>query len=89
MLVMRRRAGESVLLGGDIEIQVLHVGPSRVKLGIVAPESVSIMRREVQITKVENETAASSVTPESIRSLLGTLHTSLPQPVRVKTLTGE
>jgi len=69
MLVMRRRAGESFLIG-DVEIQVLEVGGTRVKLGIRAPESVAIVRREVQITKNENLAAAQSVSQGVISSLV-------------------
>lgn len=73
MLVMRRRAGESFLVGEDIEIQVLQVSGTRVKLGISAPPSVIIVRREVQITQDENQTAARSVTTRAIASLLQAL----------------
>jgi carbon storage regulator len=70
VLVMRRRAGESFLVGDDIEIQVLQVSGTRVKLGISAPASVVIVRREIRITQDENQTAAQSVTPHAIESLL-------------------
>lgn len=73
MLVMRRRAGESLLVGENIEIQVLQVSGARVKLGINAPASVVIVRREVQITQNENRTAARSVNPGAIESLLNAL----------------
>ena len=69
MLVMRRRAGESFMVG-DVEIQVLEVGGTRVKLGIRAPETVSIVRREVQITESENLAAAQNVDQVAIDSLL-------------------
>lgn len=89
MLVMRRRAGESFLVGEDIEIQVLQVSGTRVKLGIRAPSSVPIVRREVQITQDENQTAARSVSPHAIASLLQALPPLAPaaDPVAVKTLT--
>ena len=70
MLVMRRRAGESFLIGEGIEIEVLEVCGTRVKLGIVAPDSILIQRRETQITRDENITAARSVRQQSISSLL-------------------
>lgn len=73
MLVMRRRAGESLLVGENIEIQVLQVSGARVKLGINAPPSVVIVRREVQITQDENRTAAHSISPGAIASLLHAL----------------
>ena len=83
---MRRRAGESFLIGGDIEIEVLEVSGSKVKLGIVAPEAVQIQRKETQITREENVSAAGSVRGDKILSLLesvalGSTHTD------VKTLT--
>ena len=51
---MKRRAGESFTIGDDIEIEVLEVGGSRVKLGIVAPDSVPIVRKEARVTREEN-----------------------------------
>lgn len=58
MLVIRRRTGESVILDGGIEIQVLEAGANRVKLGIIAPAEVSVMRKEVQLARAQNRAAA-------------------------------
>ena len=66
MLVMRRRAGEGVSIGGEIEIEILEVGPTRVKLGIVAPASLAITRKEVILTRSENMTASQAKAPEAI-----------------------
>ncbi len=66
---MRRRAGESLLLGGEIEIEILEIGPTRVKLGIVAPADLTITRKEVALTRSENVTAARSTAPEVISLL--------------------
>ena len=66
MLVMRRRAGESLLIGDDIEIEILEIGPTRVKLGIVAPVSRTITRKEVILTRTENVTASRNASPEMI-----------------------
>jgi carbon storage regulator len=63
MLVMRRRAGESLLIGGEIEIEILEVGPTRVKLGIVAPTQFAITRKEVILTRTENLTASKNTDP--------------------------
>lgn len=54
MLVIRRRAGESVLIGDNVEIQVTEIGPTRVKLCITAPREVVVMRKEVKLTREEN-----------------------------------
>lgn len=66
MLVMRRRAGESLLIGDDIEIEILDVGPTRVKLGIVAPPNRPITRKEVILTRSENLTASRSASLETV-----------------------
>jgi len=46
MLVMRRRAGDSFLIGSDIEIEILEITPTRVKIGITAPSACVITRRK-------------------------------------------
>ena len=84
MLVMRRRAGESLLIGSDIEIEILEVGPTRVKLGIRAPADLAITRKEVILTRSENLTASRSTAPEVIawlsRGLAPTLSKENCQP---------
>ena len=58
MLVIRRRAGESILIGSDIEIEVLDAGTNKVKLGIVGPRSVQVIRKEVRLAAEANLSAA-------------------------------
>lgn len=58
MLVIRRRAGEAVLIGDNIEVRVLEIGGSSVKIGIEAPKNVAVVRREIQITAAQNRSAA-------------------------------
>jgi carbon storage regulator len=74
MLVIRRRAGESFLIGDDVEIEILEVGADHVKLGIAAPKEVSILRKEVHITRQQNEAAARALSPEQLAGLAGKLH---------------
>lgn len=47
MLVLTRRPDESIIIGGNIKITVVSVGPGRVKLGIEAPSDVRIDRQEI------------------------------------------
>jgi carbon storage regulator len=47
MLVLRRKAGEAIVLNGVIKIYVLAVEGERVKLGIEAPPDVVIVRQEL------------------------------------------
>ena len=72
MLVLRRRAGDSLLIG-DVEVEILEITATRVKLGIVAPDSVTIVRKEVQLTREQNVTAAKKVDPKAFTLLAGTL----------------
>jgi carbon storage regulator len=58
MLVLRRRAGEAIVLGGDIEIEVIEISRTRVKLGVRAPREVSVTRREVIALAAENREAS-------------------------------
>ena len=47
MLVLSRRADESVFIGDDIKITVLDIRGGQVRLGITAPESIKVHREEV------------------------------------------
>ena len=78
MLIMWRRAGESLLVGDGIEIEVLEAKPHRVKLGIVAPASVAIVRKETRITREENLAAALSADQGMIDTLLRRLPGAVP-----------
>ena len=61
MLVLRRRSGESILIGDDIEIELLSVTPQGVKIGIRAPKSTVVLRKELKITRDQNEAAAQAL----------------------------
>ena len=47
MLILTRKAGETVLIGDDISITVLSVRGNQVKLGVQAPKEVSVHREEI------------------------------------------
>jgi carbon storage regulator len=70
MLIMWRRAGESFTVGDGVEIEVLDARANRVKLGIVAPDNVPIVRNETRTTREENMAAALSAGREMIEALL-------------------
>ena len=74
MLVIRRRAGESFLISADIEVEVLEVGPTQVKLGITAPKDIPILRKEVHITGQQNQAAAREISLLELSNLAGKLN---------------
>ncbi len=47
MLVLTRRTGESVAIGDDIGIQILSVGGGQVRIGVIAPPEVRVLRAEI------------------------------------------
>ena len=47
MLVLARKTGQSIVLGGSVEVTIVEVRGDHVRLGIVAPRSVVIKRREL------------------------------------------
>ncbi len=47
MLVLTRKVGESIVIGEDVFISVLRIGPHSIKLGVVAPNDLSVMRTEL------------------------------------------
>ena len=55
---MLRREGESILIGDDVEIRILAINGSRVKVGIEAPRSIPVLAREVHLVRAENLAAA-------------------------------
>lgn len=64
MLVLTRRAHESIMIGADIVVTILEVRGDQVRVGIDAPRSVSVHREEVFR---ELETALADLRPPSER----------------------
>jgi carbon storage regulator len=72
MLVIRRRSGESLLIGDQVEIEILEIEGSQVKLGIRAPREIAVLRKEIQLTIEQNRTA-SAISDETLGRLIQTL----------------
>lgn len=59
MLVLTRKISESIQIGDDIEIKVLAIEGDQIKLGIAAPKSIDIHRKEIYAAiQAENNEAA-------------------------------
>ena len=54
MLIISRRRGETLVIGENIEIEILDCSTSQVKLGIRAPRMVQVWRKEIQLTRTQN-----------------------------------
>ena len=71
MLALSRKQGESIVIGNNIEITVLETKGDQVKIGISAPKSVPVYRKEIyaQIQE-ENREAVANLDEESLKKLL-------------------
>ena len=70
MLALARKVNESIMIGNDIEITVLEIKGDQIKLGVKAPKSVPIYRKELYVQiQEENKQAGSAVDVEARRGL--------------------
>ena len=59
MLVLSRQRDETIMIGDDIEITIVDIRGDKVRLGISAPSSVPVHRKEVyDAIKRENQQSA-------------------------------
>lgn len=66
MLMLTRRAGERVVIGEDVFVTVLEVSGQTVRLGIDAPEGLSIYREEIWLSVKEENRAAASAAADAL-----------------------
>jgi carbon storage regulator len=67
MLILTRRAGEALRIGDDIEVTVMAVNGSQVRIGINAPRNIAVDREEIAERKKRDrvEAAAGRQAPAS------------------------
>ena len=70
MLVLTRKVGQTIKIGDDIEVQILPTEGASVRLGIVAPRRVAVVRFEL-LDRPENQNG-------DVRA--GAAPTSIPRP---------
>ncbi|RLT45077.1 MAG: carbon storage regulator [Chloroflexi bacterium] len=78
MLVLTRRVDEGLNIGGEISVRILAIDGDRVKLGVVAPRTVSILRDEL-CQQVRNENTAAAI-PAAQRAAVARSLKSLVYP---------
>lgn len=71
MLALSRKVNESIIVNNDIEIVILEVKGDQVKLGINAPKSVPIYRKElyVQIEEANKEATNTQISATALNEL--------------------
>lgn len=71
MLALSRKSNESIVIGHDVEITVLEIKGDQVKIGINAPKSVPIYRKEIylQIQEANKEAVAGGASIDALKSM--------------------
>jgi carbon storage regulator len=75
VLILACRIGESIMIGDQVEISVVDIKGDQVKLGIKAPSTVKVYRREVYAA-IQEENKAAAAAP----GVLPKLDELLPKP---------
>ena len=82
MLILRRRAGETLLIGDNVKVTVMDVYEGGVRLAIDAPKSVQILRSELlQAVDANRDAAKEPKRPDELLGLLGSVPEDKKQPL--------
>lgn len=79
MLVLTRRAGQSIMIGADIVVTVLEVSGEAIRIGIQAPSDVAVHREEVFLALRDSNRAA-AVSSGDLSALKGRKPSGDPPP---------
>jgi len=66
VLVLTRKIDEEIIIGDDIRISIVEIGPGRVKIGISAPRHVRVDRAEIHQQKMAETRLAEADKPQLI-----------------------
>lgn len=74
MLALARKVNQSIIIGNNIEITILEIKGDQIKIGINAPKSVPIYRKEiyVQIQEENKKAAQEAIDISTLKNLFGT-----------------
>ncbi len=71
MLALSRKKDEAIVVNNNVEIKIIEIKGDQVKLGITAPKSVPIYRKEVYMQIQEaNQASANEGAMEALKNLL-------------------
>ena len=71
MLALSRKSNEAIVIGNDIEVTILEIKGEQVKIGINAPKSVPVYRKELylQIQEANKEAVEANVDINTLKNL--------------------
>jgi len=68
MLILTRRPGERVVIGGEVFVTILDVSGQTVRVGIAAPEGIPVYREEIWLAVTEENRAAAEAAGDALGS---------------------
>lgn len=80
MLILTRRVGESIVVGDDIVLTVFEVRGDAVRIGIEAPRSVKVNRKEIYEEIQRSNAQAVSSSDDAVDALRGALGAPADDP---------
>jgi carbon storage regulator len=79
MLVLSRRAGQKIVIGNEIIVEIVSISGDSVRLGITAPHETSVHRfevfTEIQQANKDAELASASLEPSALENLSALVRT--------------
>ena len=69
MLALSRKTGESIVINNDVEITVLEIKGDQVKIGIKAPKSIPVYRKEIFV-QIQEENINAFAGTEALKNLV-------------------
>ncbi len=80
MLILSRRPGESIVIGGEVVVTVVEVRGGQVRIGIDAPRSVEVHREEVYRQVMQENIAAVESAGQDAGLLRQVTRSTAPDP---------
>ncbi|GAA3930431.1 carbon storage regulator CsrA [Actinoplanes auranticolor] len=80
MLVLTRKAGESLMIGDDVVVTVLETRGDVVRIGIEAPRSIRVHREEVFRELQTSNREAASPDEDAVRAVTEMLRPAMVEP---------
>ncbi len=69
MLVLTRKVNQSIVIGDEIEVIVLEVRGEQVRIGVRAPKSITVHRKEIYEQIRQENLSAASVSTDDLSTL--------------------
>ncbi len=69
MLVLTRRLGETIVIDGNIHVSVVSMEGNKIRLGIEAPDHITVDREEIHRRRQSFEQSAKAKRPQRIKNL--------------------